>query len=89
MFQNEQEISFYKIYGRRAVEPLMQLEEALGELVCRWRISRAKCKKPIHADWCVRDDVSRDCMSHDGKGWTKRFVSGNMKRKMRGNGLGE
>jgi hypothetical protein len=26
------------------------LEEALGELVCQWRIPDAKCKKPIHAD---------------------------------------
>ena len=44
------------------------LEEALGELV--WRISDAKCKKPIHADWCVRGDKKSDTQ-RDVTRWEK------------------
>ena len=46
------------------------LEQVLGELVCQRRISHAKCKKPIHADWCVRDDETSVTRLHV-TGWER------------------
>ncbi len=46
------------------------LEQALGELVCQWRIPDAKCKKSIHADWCVRGDERSVTQLH-GTRWER------------------
>ncbi len=47
--------------------------------MCRWRISCAKCKKPIHAHWCERGDersVTRLHVTRWERFWAKRLGLG-------------